>query len=151
MFFPFNDDKILTKDEMKGDLPKYLEQPTMIFFNPNAQFYQQQVHPPNAFWLKFFVSNKINVMAWNYRNYGRSEGNPNPYSSYHDSEAVLKFLVEDLCISGKIGCFGRSLGGTMATHLAKNYPQYIDFLFVDRSLGNLHAMSESSFLGTKSR
>lgn len=25
MFFPFNDDKILTKDEMKGDLPKYLE------------------------------------------------------------------------------------------------------------------------------
>jgi pimeloyl-ACP methyl ester carboxylesterase len=80
------------------------------------------VHPPNAFWLKFFVSNKINVMAWNYRNYGRSEGNPNPYSSYHDSEAVLKFLVEDLCITGKIGCFGRSLGGTMATHLAKNYP-----------------------------
>ena len=90
-------------------------------------------------------------MAWNYRNYGRSEGNPNPYSSYHDSEAILKFLVEDLCITGKIGCFGRSLGGTMATHLAKNYPQYIDFLFVDRSLGNLYAMSESSFLGSKSK
>ena len=39
----------------------------------------------------------------------------------------------------------------MATHLANSYPQYIDFLFVDRSFGNLHAMSESSFLGSKSR
>ena len=41
MFFPFNDEKVLTKEEIKGDLPMYLEQPTMIFFNPNAQFYQQ--------------------------------------------------------------------------------------------------------------
>jgi pimeloyl-ACP methyl ester carboxylesterase len=90
-------------------------------------------------------------MAWNYRNYGRSEGTANPYASYHDSEAILKFVKEDLGIQGKIGCFGRSLGGTMATHLACNYPQDIEFLFIDRSLGSLGSMSESSFLGTKTQ
>ena len=57
-------------------------------------------------------------MAWNYRNYGRSEGSPTPYSSLHDGEAMLKFLVEKLKLTGKIGLFGRSLGGTIATHLA---------------------------------
>lgn len=108
------------------------------------------MHSPNAFWLKLFVSNNVNVLAWNYRSYGRSEGIPDPYSSYHDSESILKFLVENLGVAGKIGCFGRSLGGTMATHIASNYPKLIDFLFIDRSLGNLDCMAQSSFLGSYS-
>lgn len=86
-------------------------------------------------------------MAWNYRSYGRSGGVPDPYNSYHDGESVLKFLIEDLGLKGKIGCFGRSLGGTIATHVANSYPDHISFLFVDRSLGSLEKMSESSFLG----
>lgn len=140
MFFPFNDEKVLTVEEVKANSrqgssgqdreagiapaggPAYLQYPTIIFFNPNAQNYQSQVHSPNAFWLKLFVSNNINVLAWNYRSYGRSEGLPDPYCSYHDSESMLKFLVEELGVKGKIGCFGRSLGGTMATHIASNYP-----------------------------
>jgi len=141
MFFPFNDEKVRTVQEMKSkdrnepeaDAEKgnqtaeyfqaeYLHYPTIIFFNPNAQCYQQQVHSPNAFWLRFFVQKQMNVMAWNYRDYGRSGGTPDPYATYHDSESILKFLIEDLGIKGKIGCFGRSLGGTMATHIACNYP-----------------------------
>jgi len=62
------------------------------------------------------------VLAWNYRNYGRSEGTPDPFVTYHDAESILKFLIKDLGIKGKIGCFGRSIGGTIATHLANNYP-----------------------------
>jgi len=130
MFFPFNDEKVRTVQEMKvgalgqnnNQAPVHLHHPTIIFFNPNAQCYQQQVHNPNAFWLKFFVKHQMNVMAWNYRDYGRSGGTPDPYCSYHDGESILKFLIEDLGVKGKIGCFGRSLGGTMATHLACNYP-----------------------------
>ena len=56
-----------------------------------------------------------------------------------------------MALEGKIGCFGRSIGGTIATHLANNFPQYIEFLFIDRSLGSLDVMSESNFLGTFSR
>lgn len=130
MFFPFNDEEVHTvyeinqKKMLAGMLesPEYLKYPTMIFFNPNAQCYQQQVHSPNAFWLKFFLTTEVNVFAWNYRSYGRSTGTPDPYLCYHDSERCLEFLIKELGIKGKIGCFGRSLGGTMATHLANKYP-----------------------------
>lgn len=43
---------------------------------------------------------------------------PDPYTTYHDSESMLKFLIEEIGMQGKIGCMGRSLGGTIATHLA---------------------------------
>ena len=61
-------------------------------------------------------------MAWNYRDYGRSGGTPDPFTSLHDSESILKFLIKELGIKGKIGCFGRSLGGSMASHIAFHYP-----------------------------
>lgn len=89
------------------------------------------------------------MIAWNYRSYARSDGTPDPFSSYHDSESVLRFLIKDLGVKGKIGVFGRSLGGVMATYLAHNYPSIIDFLFVDRSFGNLQAISENMVAGSK--
>lgn len=44
MFFPFNDEKVLTREELKHEnvgveepwQPTYLKYPTLIFFNPNA-------------------------------------------------------------------------------------------------------------------
>lgn len=86
-------------------------------------------------------------MCWNYRNYGRSQGSPDPYTCYHDGEAILKFLIKDLAMKGKISVYGRSIGGTIATHLANTYPEYIDFLFIDRSLGNLNIISENIIQG----
>jgi len=121
--------------------------PTIIYFNPNAENYQGYAHSPTGFWLQFFLENKINVFCWNYRNYGKSKGMPDPYTCYHDSESILKFLIKDLGIKGKIGCFGRSIGGTMATHLANHYSQHIDFLFIDRSLGSLHSISQNIIQG----
>lgn len=50
-------------------------------------------------------------------------------------------------VNGQIGCFGRSLGGTVVTHLARSYPEHIKFVFVDRSLGNLRTMSNQNFKG----
>ena len=61
---------------------------------------------------------------------------------------MLKFLVEEMQVTGKIGLFGRSLGGTIATHIANKYPEHISFLFTDRSLGSLEKMSKASFQGT---
>lgn len=97
--------------------------------------------------MKVFIRQNLNVLLWNYRNYGRSQGQPNPYNSKHDAEAILKFLVEKIQVKGQIGCFGRSLGGTVVTHLASHYPEHIKFVFVDRSLGNLRTMSNQNFKG----
>jgi len=44
---PFNVDKVMTAAELaeadpeKTPEPTYLKHPTVIFFNPNAQYYQQ--------------------------------------------------------------------------------------------------------------
>lgn len=109
------------------------------------------MHSANAYWLKYFLSNKINVIVWNYRSYGRSTGTPTPYNTYHDAESILKFITRDLGVKGKIGCFGRSLGGSVASHLANSYPKMIDFLFVDRSFGNLETMVQSFMFGNQNQ
>lgn len=51
------------------------------------------------------------MMAWNYRGYGNTKGTPSPYNIKTDGEAMLKFLLEELKLEGKIGIYGRSLGG----------------------------------------
>jgi pimeloyl-ACP methyl ester carboxylesterase len=57
-------------------------------------------------------------MVWNYRGYGRSNGQPSPTNLRHDAEIVLKYLRESMGIRGKVGVYGRSLGGIPTTHLA---------------------------------
>ena len=86
--------------------------------NPNALFYHHMVNPPNSFYLNYFLKKGVNVMAWNYRGYGNSTGCADIPNILEDGEAVLKFVVEELKIEGKIGVYGRSLGGVVATHLA---------------------------------
>lgn len=80
------------------------------------------VNSPNSFWLNFFIKKRINVLGWNYRGYGETPGVCTPYNVKSDGESVLYFLINELHISGKIGMYGRSLGGIVATHLSANYP-----------------------------
>lgn len=87
------------------------------------------VTSPNAYWLNFFLKRGINVMCWNYRGYGNSESSCydylNPYVCKADAERVLDFAINKLKLRGKIGVYGRSLGGLAATHLANKFPDII--------------------------
>ena len=76
-------------------------------------------------------------MAWNYRGYAKTPGSPTPYNLKTDGESVLHFMLNDLMLEGKIGVYGRSLGGVVASHLSATYPDIIKFLFCDRTFGNL--------------
>lgn len=115
--------------------------------NPNALFYHHMVNAPNAFWLNFFLKKGINVMAWNYRGYGRTKGTPTPYNLKTDGESMIWFMLNELELKGKLGLYGRSLGGVVATHLANKYPDNINFLFADRTFGNLEIMSQRKLNG----
>jgi len=42
-----------------------------------------------------------------------------------DSEKVLEYMLNELKLKGKIGVYGRSLGGIASTHLANKYPDII--------------------------
>lgn len=59
----------------------------------------------------------------------------------------MHFILEELEMSGKIGIYGRSLGGVVATHLSATYPDIIQLLIADRTFGNLRDLSTRKFPG----
>lgn len=110
------------------------------------------VTSPNSYWLSFFLKRGINVMCWNYRDYGLSQnrffGSINPYNCKLDSEKVLDFITNKMKLKGKIGVYGRSLGGIPATHLANRYPQYVKALIADRTFCEIDILAERRVLGS---
>ena len=153
MFFPCTqkEEIICLKEKSKSLLyndnelpikaPLYLSKPTIIMCNPNALFYQQMVNAANAYWLNFFLKRDCNVICWNYRGYGESKkgwfDTLNPATSKRDAEKVLAFAIERLQLKGKIGVYGRSIGGITACHLASKYADLVEVLIVDRTLSEL--------------
>jgi abhydrolase domain-containing protein 13 len=131
MFFPCTSERVLSKEELivsraaKLPDPEYISKPTIIVCNPNALFYHHMVNSPNSYWLSFFLKKGVNVVGWNYRGYGHTSGSCNPYNLKSDGESVLNFVLNEIQISGKIGMYGRSLGGVVASHLSATYPDII--------------------------
>ena len=121
--------------------------------NPNALYYQQMVTSPNAYWLNFFLKRDINVLCWNYRGYGDSTKGfmevLSPYKSKRDAEYVMAYLVNKLRVRGKIGVYGRSIGGLTACHLANKYNDLVQALVVDRSFYELQSVPAGKIKGDK--
>jgi len=63
-----------------------------------------------------------NVLIFDYRGYGRSEGKPSEAGTYLDAEAAWTHLVtRRLAAPERIVIHGRSLGGAIAAHLARQH------------------------------
>jgi fermentation-respiration switch protein FrsA (DUF1100 family) len=72
--------------------------------------------------IKMFNFLNLNVLIFDYRGYGKSEGRPSESGLYLDAEAVYEFLVNRKNISaGKIIAYGESLGGSVAVELAERH------------------------------
>ena len=72
--------------------------------------------------LKSFHDLGYNVLIFDYRGYGRSEGRPSENGTYRDAEAAWRYLVETRNEpSGHVVLFGRSLGGAVAIDLATRH------------------------------
>ncbi len=68
---------------------------------------------------EFFSRLGINVLAVDYRGYGRSEGSPNETGVYRDADAAYDYLVQVRHIQTRnIIVLGNSLGGAVAIDLA---------------------------------
>jgi len=103
--------------------------PTMILCGPNAE--QAEMIQYNTDLLEFYINNGINVMVFNYRGYGLSEGTPSFTKIKKDSETVAQFVRQKVGPNSKIGAHGRSIGGIVAIHLARK--GLVDFLLADRT------------------
>jgi pimeloyl-ACP methyl ester carboxylesterase len=103
--------------------------------------YQQMVIGPNAYWLNFFLKRDINVICWNYRGYGESTIGMfdflTPAKAKLDCERVLASSMKVLRLEGKIGVFGRSIGGISACHLASKYNDLVELMVIDRSMNEV--------------
>ena len=160
MFFPATTEENLNIST-ENPTGQYLSQPTYIMCSPNALLYQQMVTSPNAYWLSFFIKRGINVVCWNYRGYGKSRpgacctfccsGALNPYYCKLDAEKVFDFVVNKLKITGKIGVYGRSIGGIASTHLAAKFPHIVSSLIVDRTFCEMDLLAARRLTGLCTR
>lgn len=65
----------------------------------------------------------LNIFIFDYRGYGRSEGEPDEEGIYKDSRAAYKKVLEMEGVSvDSLFLFGRSLGGICAIETAVNHP-----------------------------
>lgn len=80
-WIPFN------QSEEAGQNPNA---PTMLLCGPNAE--QAEMIQYNTDLLEFYLGNGINVMVFNYRGYGLSEGTPSIRKIKQDAETVAQFV-----------------------------------------------------------
>ncbi|WLI10674.1 MULTISPECIES: alpha/beta hydrolase [Pseudomonas] len=66
-----------------------------------------------------YQKNGVDVLAVNYRGFGKSEGTPSEQGLYQDAEAMFKHLTQTLKIPAEdVILHGYSMGGPIAAHLA---------------------------------
>lgn len=65
----------------------------------------------------------LDVFIFDYRGYGRSEGQPGEEGMYRDASAAWRYLTEKRGFASEdVILFGRSLGGAVAANLAAEVP-----------------------------
>lgn len=64
-----------------------------------------------------------------------------------DAERVLERAYTSFGLRGKIGVYGRSIGGIAACHLAQKYADLVEVMIIDRSLAELQQVAESKLRG----
>lgn len=87
---------------------------------------------------------KVNVFGFDYRGYGRSEGQPSEGGLYADARAAYDHLVSDLGVTSEsVLLFGHSLGGAVAIDCALDRP--VAGLIVQSSFTHLKDATRASF------
>lgn len=91
--------------------------PTVLFFHGNAGPIDGRLRN----YAELYAKLGVNVMAVDYRGYGRSSGTPSERGLQMDARGALEHLCKHEDVDpDKIVVFGRSLGGAVALWLAAN-------------------------------
>lgn len=117
---PFEDVFFSTKDGLTLH-GWYIEKPqaiaTLLFLHGNAGNISNRLEE-----LLLLHKIDLNVFIIDYRGYGKSHGRPSIQGLCDDAVGAYRYLIEDRKVAPEqIVCFGRSLGGAIAVHLASRY------------------------------
>lgn len=95
-------------------VPADKERAVVLFSHGNAGNISHRM-----FSLQIFKQLGLSTLIFDYRGYGRSEGEPDEAGTYRDAEAAWRYLVAERGVdSRRIILFGRSLGAAVASRLA---------------------------------
>jgi len=94
--------------------------------------------------LRALAKTGLNILAVDYRGYGRSEGKPDEAGVYQDADAAYDYLIKQRhFLAEDILIYGHSLGGAVAVNLASRRP--CGGLIVQSSFTNARAMARRMF------
>ena len=86
----------------------------------------------------------VNILLFDYRGYGQSQGAPSEKGIYRDADAALAYLRSRQDVDAdRIVYFGRSLGATIAVDLAHREPPY--GLVLESSLPSIAFVAQQAF------
>lgn len=86
----------------------------------------------------------LNLLAFDYRGYGRSEGRPSEEGLFRDARAAYRHLVQDLaCDPQEVVLLGHSMGGAVAIDAALELPA--QGLIVESTFTSIRDMARSRF------
>jgi pimeloyl-ACP methyl ester carboxylesterase len=89
----------------------------VLFFHGNAGNISHRMLS-----MQIFHGLRFDILIFDYRGYGKSEGRPDEIGTYRDAEAAWYHLVRQRNIDpSKIVVFGRSLGAAIASDLAAKH------------------------------
>ena len=90
---------------------------SVIFCHGNAGNISDRLHS-----VRLLHDIGLNVLIFDYRGFGRSEGRPTEQGTYADAQAAWRYLAETRGeLPGRVVLFGRSLGGAVAIELANQH------------------------------
>lgn len=98
---------------------------------------------PLGFYIQFFLNKKVNVLLWNYRGYGLTNGDPCFGSLKSDAEAVFDYLQNNIGVRGKVGVYARSVGTVAACSLHSR----ADLLILDRGFDSIQDLVSQIYKG----
>jgi uncharacterized protein len=111
----------------------------LLWFHGNATNIGRQMGE-----LQEYAKLGTNILAVDYRGYGKSEGSPDEAGVYRDAEAAYRYLTgQRRFMPEQIIVFGHSLGGAVAVDLAARHP--CGGLIVESSFTNMGEMARMMF------
>jgi fermentation-respiration switch protein FrsA (DUF1100 family) len=100
---------------------------TVLVLHGNAE--NMSTHVNSVLWL---VKEGYDLLIFDYRGYGRSEGTPGVAGVHRDADAALRTALS-MAGGGKVVVLGQSIGGAIAVYTVANFPEKdrIEALVID--------------------
>ena len=148
-YYQFEENYFITKDNckleyiiIKNNILNSTKKKLMIICGPNGV--PIQIFARN-FRFQLYLDNNIDVLFWNYRGYGFSQGNPS-YSRLRTDVLELFDKIKQNYNYQKYAVHGISIGGIPCCHLASNRKE-IELMICDRNFGKLDNITQSFCCG----